>query len=186
MSDFQNFTHKEIADLCNQYGPLLKLPAQAASLDPALILWALAGNESSFGANCKPRFEPAYFTGKYSLSLSMRELIGQWGEDAAKSYGPWQVMLVNAPGFTPPELAMDAERAITATVGFLNRRVFAQVGVHHAAYDLAQIGKGWNRGNWWDGYQGADEIAYVERLEHHYNTPMLFDVPQSDHGIFLN
>lgn len=169
---WNNFDRYTIAQLCERYGPLLKLPA-GDPLDPQLVLWALSGNESSFGANCKPRFEPAYFSGLYSKSNIMQDLIAQYGEDAAKSYGPWQVMLINAPGFSPTELAQDAERAITATVGFLNRRVFSQMGSHAPGTTLEQIGRDFNHGNYWDGYQGRDVEEYVANLQKHYDEPMI-------------
>lgn len=169
---WNNFDKATIARLCERFGGLLKLPPAAAALDPKLVLWALSGNESSFGANCKPRFEPAYFSGRYSTMPAQAELNAQYGQDGAASYSPWQIMLINAPGFTPEELAQDAEKAITATIGFLNRRVFVQVGAHVAAYTLEEIGRDYNHGNYWDGYLGADEVAYVANLQRHYNTPM--------------
>lgn len=161
-----NFSRYEIAQLCERYGPLVKLPAGAVSLDPKLILWALAGNESSFGANCKPRFEPAYFNGKYSKSADMQELIKDYGEDAAKSYGPWQLLLVNAPGFTPAELADDAEKAITATIGFLNRRIFNAL----QSVTLEEIADAYNSGNWRDSNVPHE---YIANFLKHYSTPMV-------------
>ena len=175
MTDFKNYSIPEIAQLCLQYGPLLDLSGDAAAnIDPVLLLWALAGNESGFGVDCKPRFEPAYFTGgRYAEEQAQVELIAEYGEDAAKSYGPWQLMLVNAPGFTTQELANDAEAALQATVGFLKREIFGR----QKAVTLAEVGEAFNGGSWErfaGGRDGDSSVveAYVPRLQRHYDTPM--------------
>ena len=81
-----NFTRQQIADACLAYGPqLTELPY---GVDGAQLLWALSGNESSFGANCTPRYEPAYDVGgRYADA----DLLARFGRAAACSYG--EVML---------------------------------------------------------------------------------------------
>lgn len=157
MTGFENYLPATIAEMCRKFGPVLKL--EGTGIDGARLLYALSGNESSFGTNCRPRFEPAYFTGRYAKNATMQELIGLYGEDAAKSYGPWQILPINAIGFSPKELATDLEKACTATVGFLNRYVF------HAqkAVTLEEIADTYNSGNWKDANVPARYIADLVR-----------------------
>jgi hypothetical protein len=57
-----------VLKLCFTYGRILQRDLDFAgvkdpdgiSLDGPRLLWAIAGNESHWGANCKPRHEPAY------------------------------------------------------------------------------------------------------------------------------
>ena len=66
-------------------------------LSKAAILTALAGVESSFGENNKPRFEPSYAPdGTYFKAPHLQKLYEQYGRDAACSFGPWQIMAVRA------------------------------------------------------------------------------------------
>lgn len=154
----KNYTRNEIADVCRSYGSLLKVPA---GIDGATLLYALSGNESDFGANCKPRFEPAYFSGRYAKAAAQAQLNAEYGEDAAKSYGPWQVMLINAPGFAPDELAEDLEKACTATVGYINRYVLTA----QKAVTLEEIADTFNSGNWRDANVPH---VYISNFLQHY------------------
>lgn len=120
------YAKEKIAEACLEYGKLLDLEGTddgtGKPIDGARLLWAIAGVESSFGANCKPRVEPAYsYGGKYSAKLPQADLLHEFGCDAACSYGPWQIMLCNAYGYKPTELAMDLDKACVATVGFIRR-----------------------------------------------------------------
>ena len=129
-----------IVALCQKYGPSLKLPP---GIDGAKLLYALAGNESSFGANCTPRHEPAYDVGgHYADSSVCRPLLAQFGSAAACSYGPWQLLLANAPQCTPTELMSDADAACAATVAFLNSYVLGL----RKAQTVAQIAEIYNSG----------------------------------------
>lgn len=157
---FQNYTREQIAQACRAYGPLLRLE-NAPGVDGPTLLWALSGRESSFGANCKPRFEPAYYTGgRYAAADSQKALIAEFGQDAAYSYGPWQVMLCNAPGFTPDELGMDLEKAAVATVGFINRRIL--IAEHATTVD--QVADAYNSGNWRDNIHPVDYCLAVGKF----------------------
>jgi hypothetical protein len=132
------FPQGEIARICRTYGSVIK--GLAASFDGPTLLWAISGNETSFGANCVPRHEIEYCTqsawhrksdgtfefrrGRYSMHNSAgMESEHAWGCWAHASYGPWQLMFANAQGYTPDELEFDLEKAAEATVGFLNRKI---------------------------------------------------------------
>lgn len=156
-----NYTRQQIASACQSYGSQVgPLPA---NLNGAQLLWALAGNESSFGANCTPRHEPAYDEGgRYADA----ELLAQFGSAAAYSYGPWQIMFVNCPRNYSPSDMYDLDKATVATVLFLNRQInrFRPV-------TLRYLGAIWNGGN-----PGALELPdvqiYADKLERNYTVPM--------------
>lgn len=133
-------TREEVAAQCRKFGAEVQpLPQGIAGYQ---LLWALSGVESSFGSNVKPRHEPAYDVGgEYAGNAPCPELLAKYGRAAACSYGPWQVLLVNAPDFTPAELA-EPGNAAQASVTYLNsllRRFKPQT--------LAEIGSCWNAGH---------------------------------------
>lgn len=149
-----SFPKEQIGKLCKQFGPLLHTPE---GINGVQLLWAIAGNESSFGANCRPRHEPAYDVGgKYAD----HKLLEAYGSDAACSYNAWQIMFPNAPGFTPKELREDPEKACIATVGFLNRRIFD----HLKAKDLDEVAH---------YYNGGGDPSYAPKLKHNYLCEIL-------------
>lgn len=134
------FTPAQVAAQCQVFGPqLAPLPA---GVDGTRLLWALSGNESSFGADVTPRHEPAYDVGgTYAIHAPMPYLLDKYGSAAACSYGPWQVLLANAPDYTPTDFN-DIATAAQATTAFLNsllRRFKPQ--------SIAQVGYCWNAGH---------------------------------------
>lgn len=162
-------------DLCRKYGFLLDEPLKDSDdgtgrrIIGAQLLWALACRESSKGTNCKPRLEPAYdFGGRYASESHQRVALEEYGSDAAKSYGPWQVMFCNAPGFTPHELMTQPEKSVTATIGFLKRYVLGA----RKARTLAQIADTFNSGNWRDA-QSAAVKQYIEAVTNFYHSEVL-------------
>src|SRR5579884_4172965 len=92
--------------LCLKYGPELNAPEGIAG--PQLI-WALSGNESSFGAHCPPKHEEGYCYGHKYCDASYSQM---WGCLAHCSFSPWQIMATNARQFTPLELMNEPEKAI--------------------------------------------------------------------------
>lgn len=135
------FTREQVAQQCRNVG------AEVAPLPQGItgyqILWAISGCESSFGANVTPRHEPAWdIGGSYAANPPMPELLDKYGWAAACSYGPWQILFVNAPsGSTPADLD-DIQLAAQATVAFLNSllRRFKPT-------TLAEIASCWNAGH---------------------------------------
>lgn len=85
-----------------EWAPDVARAAQAAGLtwvgDGKALLGAAAENESAFGANASPRFEPSYYYGspRYQKSPELRAAIERHGALAACSWGPWQIMAMNA------------------------------------------------------------------------------------------
>ena len=168
-----DFTKEQIAAQCRISGPqLVGLPA---GIDGAQLLWAMSGNESSFGANCTPRHEPAYdLGGRYGSNWVMAPLLAKWGRAAACSYGPLQLMFCNAPvGATPSDFD-DIVKAFAYSTAYLNHLLN-----HWKPGYLAQIGECWNEGHDEGSPQGEpvtssspQVTAYVQRLTANYQVPM--------------
>lgn len=161
-----NFTPQQIADACRLHGKDLKsLPT---GIDGAQLLWALAGNESSFGRNCTPRHEPAFDVGgAYSVHSPMPALLKEFGSAAACSYGPWQLMFLNAPRGIHPEDFANLEACATATVIFLNSLL-----ERFHPDDLADIGQCWNHGSP-TSKPSPGVVSYVDQLIRNYAVPIL-------------
>lgn len=152
-----DYSRQQIAAVCESYGGQVA-PLPAGVTGPQL-LWALSGNESSFGANCTPRYEPAYDTGGRYADAA---LLARFGRAAACSYGPWQVMFVNLPSnFTPADMD-DLDKAAAATIIFLNRQLN-----RFSPPTLRSIGAIWNGGN--PGALQRPEVQdYANELERNY------------------
>jgi len=146
-----------IAALCRKYGAqLIGLPTP---VEGPRLLWAIAGNESSFGANSNPRHEAAYCTGG---KMHSETLSAAWGCLAHMSYGPWQIMFVNAtPGISPLQMAYDAELTARMVARFIQTYVLAK------AKSLAEIAEVYNAGH------VTKDPAYVEKLTANYAVALV-------------
>ena len=160
-----NFDKEEIAAACREYGSqIVGLPAGIAG---AQLLWAISGNESSFGANCAPRHEPAFDVGGvYGSGPVMTPLLAKFGSAASCSYGPWQVMFCNAPVAYTPNSFNSLDNATHATVAFLNRLI-----AKWKPSNLVEIGECWNGGHLMNHLIPA-VAAYVQQLTANYAVEM--------------
>ena len=157
-----NFTRAQVSIACSHYGSQLENVPQG--LDGSRILWAIAGNESSFGENCAPRYEPAYGPGGRYFSPSTYEKFGKLG---CSSLGVWQIMFVNCPSNYVPSDMDDLDKAAVATVLFLNRQLN-----RFRPSTLRSIGAIWNGGN--PGALQRPEVqVYADRLERNYAVPLM-------------
>ena len=134
------------------------------ALDINAVLWALSGVESSFGKLAhQARFEKSYARGgRYYL----QPLDSLYGDAAAMSYGPWQVMYCNAHrvtnGFVSPhELQGMTFAAQIATVMWLDDAV-----LDRGAKTMREIADAWNTGSHRDSILPAP--TYLERVEKFY------------------
>jgi hypothetical protein len=155
------FSRQEITRICREFGPLIEgLPDD---IDGAQLLWAIAGNESSFGINSRSVYEPAYGpNGRYHVQKNWE----RFGKLAASSLGPWQLMFVNCPpGYTPDDM-IDLQKAAAATVWFMNNQLR-----RFKPTTLASIGAIWNGGNP-HAHKRADVTEYIKKLERNYRVPM--------------
>ena len=146
---------------CQEYAPLI-IPI--AGIDPAWLLVAIAKNESSLGDDCGPRHESAWDVGgTYAADPVQAGLLRLYGSAAACSYGPWQIMLYNAPGYTPDELNAQLPMVARATIAFLNKQI--------ARWSLASIeaiGQVWNGGH--PGVSSPGVAAYCKELQKNYES----------------
>lgn len=153
-----------VAALCRKHGPDLFTPAtwQGTPLDKAKLLWALAGNESSFGLNCNPRHEPGYcFNGRYFDSERTR----QWGCLAHCSFGPWQVMFTHFPvGVSPLSLMWEMDGRVAAETCLLGAIRLLNVAIGHGVKNLSDIATAYNG--------PGNEEEYAARLSESLTFPM--------------
>lgn len=166
-----NFTRLQIADACRAYGS--QITGLPEGVDGVQLLWAMSGNESSFGANCTPRHEPAYDLGGFIYEANtpdaqrLRNLVEEFGSLAASSFGPWQIMFINCPPNYIPSDMDDLDKAAVATVLFLNRQLN-----RFKPSTLRSIGAIWNGGN--PGALKRPEVqVYADRLERNYAVPLM-------------
>lgn len=126
--------------LCRKYGPQL---ITVAGLDSARVMAAIAANESSIGANCKPRYEASYDIGGTNYRAEQIGLVKRFQHAACCSYGPWQMLPCNAQQFTPSQLYADPELCAQAFVAFFNRYIVRT----RQARTLEQIAQVYNSGS---------------------------------------
>lgn len=159
-----SFTQDEIAAACRARGPLLRLDA-CPDVDGVKLLWALAGNESSFGHNCKPRHENAFCVGRYSQQLVVTSLYKRYAHAAHCSFGPWQVMLVNIGVNADLSVFDTAMDAALVAVNFVNEVILGRQG----ATTLDQIFDAYNSGNFRDANVPTE---YIAKGHANYLVPM--------------
>jgi hypothetical protein len=155
------YTRAEMTRICREYGPqVAQLPE---GIDGPQLLWAISGVESSFGANSKPRYEPAYGPGgRYFVAV----LWEKHGRNSASSLGPWQLMFCNCPPNYTPEDMDDLGKAAAATVWFMNRQINRFKPVN-----LAAIAAIWNGGH--PGAHRLEQVQrYIRKLEQYYALGM--------------
>lgn len=161
------FTREVLAAACMQFAATLKVPV---GIDAARLLWALSGCESSFGKNCTPRHEPFYHDLAVSgKSPQLVNLTARFGCAAHSSFGPWQLLLVNATPTTLPEDFAQLERCALETTAFVNARIL----IHERAQTVQQVAMAYNSGRWnWDAVP-AGVARYAEQCQGYYaNEPM--------------
>lgn len=136
-----SFPRNDVLAACDKYGVMLKVD----HLDGPALMKAISSNESSVGANCGPRHEPAYDTGGsvYRSNAQQRQLVADFGPSAASSFGPWQMMFINFTRATPDQLLTDLDACAENFVRFFNSYV---IGVRKAV-TISEIGQVWNAGH---------------------------------------
>ena len=148
-----------------QYGAQLQLDPSTGLIGERVMLAIAAvesggGDPGAAGHNCGPRLEPAYDVngGFWSKSPIQQHLVQQWGDAAASSYGPWQMMFCNfSEGMTPEIAQMDLDRLAVEFV-----RQFNQFARRWNFGTLDEIGQVWNEGH------EAPDPAYTNKLESAY------------------
>lgn len=168
------FAAKDVLKACSVWGNDLKyIPA---GIEPVRLMWAFANKESTHERKgylgCEPRFEPAYYVGgKYADSPTQANLNRLFGQDGAKSYGPWQVMLVNALKWRPEDFRY-LDICAEAFIEFLNCRTAPG---HPQPKTIEEFGQLYN-----GGHVGANP-AQVQEYCYHLNEWYKLGLP-ADRG----
>ncbi len=147
---------------CANYGPQLNVPD---GLDPVKVMTAIASNESTFGANCGPRREPAFDAGGVYATGAQAALVAQYGSAAASSFGPWQMLFPNFQSRDVDALHTDLELLASEFVRFFNHYVMEV----RKASTLAEIGEVWNAGHVMAN-PGPGVQAYCRELQTGYDA----------------
>jgi hypothetical protein len=159
-----SFPQDEVLAACATYGPKLNVPD---GLDAVKVMIAVASNESSLGANCGPRHEPAYDVGGSLAGGAQAGLLAEYGRAAACSYGPWQMMFANFQSRDVSGLSTDLDLLSQEFVRFFNAYVIAG----RKATTLEQIGQVWNGGHVMTN-PGSGVVAYCRELQAAYDAAM--------------
>lgn len=163
-----SFRKSDVAAICKEYGPqLVGLPDLLGTPGPEagpLLMWSFALTESFHLdgelLGCEPRFEPAYYYGgKYCIGRQ-QQLCTLYDKDGSKSYGNWQVMLVNCPIDLQPEYFRILQNGARAFVHHVNQQVARQ-----KPQTLDEIADLYNSGSWRDRNV---PWAYMARLKHFF------------------
>lgn len=160
------FTKEEVARACRSWGRMLRVPE---GIDGPRLLWALAGCESSFGQNCRPRHEPYYH--ELAAKGTVPRLVAmtaKWGCDAHSSFGPWQELLINCSASMCPEDFANLSRCGLEVAQFINRYVFAT----REAKTLVEIAETYNSGKWQWLKVPPGVAKYAAQCAEFYNVPM--------------
>lgn len=162
---------RPLKNLCRVYGLKLGI-GSSLGLNPDALLYAICLNESSGGKNDIPRFEPAYAPNGYYFKRSqeVRDKWGKYGDLAAMSWGPWQIMFTTAGelGFSGSPLELwDAEVSIQFVVKLIKDRIIVRLG----AKTVEEIGDSYNSGTFKDAVIG--QVAeYRSRLRKNYEEAL--------------
>lgn len=159
------FPHDEVVSVCQKYGSLISV---ASPLDGVKIMKAIAMSESTMGFDCGPRYESAYDNhGVYSRNAAQASLLRQFGRDAACSYGPWQMMLVNCGGYTPTQMNTNLDDCGLAFLSHFNSYVVRGWD----ASTIQEIGQVWNGGHIFRLTEPSERIKrYCEDLQRNYEA----------------
>lgn len=158
------FAREDVMVACRRWGRNLWLQDD---INGAQLLWALSGNESSFGANAVPRHEPAYDVGgKYATNPQQAKLLELFGSDGACSYGPWQEMLVNCSAGTRPDDMLSVSRCALEAAGFINGRILRG----QKARTIVEIAEAYNSGKWQWEEVPRGVATYAADCVRYYNT----------------
>lgn len=136
--------------------------------DVGRILFALSAIESSYGRFNLPRFEPAFARGGRYFQKSLDE---KFGDLAACSLGPWQIMFPNAwlvlRGQVNPEEFLLSDgmtvAAAVASVRWLDEQI-----IDAGATELEDIADAWNTGSFRDSIKPAP--VYYRKVREGWNA----------------
>ena len=166
-----NYTPAQVKAASILYGPKLNLMGltdfSGKPLVGSRLMYAISGEESSFGENCGPRFEPRYWNRPVLMQITLN---AQYGKAAAMSYGPWQLMFAASVQYYKPIipadlLTPDINIHAEGAVAFINEYVIKD----QKAADLYDIARIFNSGNKIEPLTPGVS-AYIKKVIGYYTT----------------
>lgn len=157
-------TSEQVLSLSNTFA--IRLNFQLKEMKNWEFLYTLAGVESSFSANNVCRFEEAYSRRGpfYKKSRALQRAHGLYGDLAAMSYGPWQMMYIVAQelgfGGNPLDLWY-GHVSIRWVVEYLNR------AHERGAVSVEEFCDAYNSGSHRDSFVPKE---YIEKFWEMYET----------------
>mgnify|MGYP001563777809 CR=1 FL=1 len=136
-----------------------------SGINPVALLKALARQESTYGANAKPRREKGYLPGGKYFNADQATRYAKYGKDAGSSWGSFQILYPTAVelGFTGVPLQLGDDRVgIGFVMELLNRRILKR----DKAQTIEQIADGYNSGTHRDK---SIPNQYITELRGHYD-----------------
>lgn len=132
-------------------------------IDHVKLLLAIAGKETSFGADNRSRYERAYDDdGLYGRqSKYLQSLLKKYGSIAACSYGPWQIMYPTAfeHGFAGHPLELwTARDSVKYVISYLNNVS------RNGATTIEEYADAWNSGSFKDSNRPLDYMQAVRKI----------------------
>jgi hypothetical protein len=149
-----------------------KWMVRPSGMDRYRFLLSIAGVESSFGLQNKPRLELAYtLNGAYGKkSPQLQRQIGLYGSDASCSWGPWQILYITAfeLGYKgAPKNLTDPFTSIPYVIAFFNKWIALE------AKTIEELAECWNHGDYRDHTELQGVKNYVARINEIYkNLPV--------------
>jgi len=131
-----------IMDVIKRNAPLLKLPN---GINSEAVLYAIACQESTLGANNNPRFEISYWR-----NPNMKKMIDKYDRKSCCSWGSWQIMYPTACelGYTgTPEGLADNETSIIYVIKYIKYRAVKAKEKAGGTLRLQDIFDAYNSGN---------------------------------------
>lgn len=159
-------TPAELKNLAKFHSIELKIPSGE---NPWAFLWALCGNESTFGSENVARNEPSYSPGGiyFQKSKHLQTLYKKYGAPACCSYGPWQMLYITAEemGYDRhPSCLWSAFISLPWVVEYLNR-MKAQ-----GANTIELLAASYNGGPGAIKRQNENVQKYVAKLKMNYDN----------------
>lgn len=142
------------------------LQLAGTDIEGEVLLAAICYGESTFGRNNQPRREPAYCPGGvyYENSEEVQEAYARFGQDAACSWGPWQILFITARelGYDgEPQALTDPQVTIDWVIKFINKRILAR-----GCKTLEKIADAYNSGSCKDAHVPS---GYIRKLVSAYH-----------------
>jgi hypothetical protein len=155
----------EIDTLIIENAPKLKTNYLTFKFDSVTLLRAIAQNESSYGINKTPRFEPAFYVGgrMYNHSKELQAAIAKYGKPASCSYSSFQIMYETARelGYNGDPVSLnDDSKTMEWVLDYINNRI-----LKYMPTKLEDIFDAYNSGSFRDKFI---PLTYVHDGMAHY------------------